>query len=96
MGDSRLSHQEREGLEHCDDDDYHRRGQADSEHAEAHFSVMLVAGHATLPRTVRGAATQLLAPTTLQGRLLLEGNLELVDALPHSHRNGPGGAAGGP
>src|SRR4029077_8044635 len=89
----RLRHQERKRLEHRDDHDDHRRGQADSQHAEAHFAVLLVAGHAAFPRPVGGAAAQLLAATALQGRLLLEGDLELVDALTHSHRWPPGDRA---
>ena len=46
------------------------------------------------PRAVGGAATQLLAAAALQTGLLLEGRLELGDALSHSHRRGPGGRGG--
>ena len=78
------------------DADRDRRGEADGEDAEADFAVLLVTGHAALARAVGGAAAQLLAPAALQGRLLLEGNLELVDALTHSHRGWPRGDRGGP
>ena len=55
-----------------------------------HFAVLLVAGYAALARPVGGTAAQLLATAALQGRLLLEGDLELVDALTHSHRGRSG------
>ena len=45
---------------------------------------LLGAGDAAGPRAVGGALAQLMAPAALQHRLLLEGELELREALTHS------------
>ena len=57
----------------------------DDEDAERHVAVLLDPLHAARTGPVGGALTKLLASPTLERRLLLEGELELRDALSHSH-----------
>jgi len=72
-------------IAHRDHNDDDGCGQANREDAESHLAVLLVARHPTRPRPVGRTTSKLLAAATLQGCLLFEGNLELGNALSHSH-----------
>src|ERR671919_698831 len=80
-----LAHQPGERLEHHQGDDDHGEAEREQQGAEADVAALLRALDAARPRARRGTLTQLLAATALERRLLLEGNLELGEALSHSH-----------
>ena len=65
----------------------------DDEDAERDVAALLDPLHAARTGAVGGALAKLLAAPALERRLLLEGQLELRDALSHSHQRCPSEAA---
>src|SRR5919106_1561738 len=79
-----LGHQPGEGLEHHDRDDDDRERERDEQHPEADVAVLLRRLDVTGLGSGDRALAQLLAAAAVERGFLLEGILELVEALAHA------------